>query len=136
MFFLQGINKCQLIDKLLLAETEVLTRNNPQVELDLLRDHNISQLFQDPKSQHLTYEETQSICNTTANDPHWTESSDEVCKLDTLEPITVDFSYIEVSCPGIPNPTYNLTVTDLTRTPPDNNNIVLVSGYLLQPTRH
>ncbi|XP_062867413.1 LIF receptor subunit alpha b isoform X2 [Trichomycterus rosablanca] len=133
----KGLSKCQVIDKLLLAETEVVKQNNPeppQVILDLQREHDEAQLLQYPKSQHppTECEETQTIYCTKSEDPPLPEGYDEVYKPETLGPITVDFSYTEVSCLGIQDPTYNLTLTDLTLTPPANNNVVLVPGYLPQ----
>ncbi|XP_058271547.1 LIF receptor subunit alpha b isoform X2 [Hemibagrus wyckioides] len=107
-FLKKSVYQWQVNDQLLCEESEVLKVNSPVicpvlVALELQKDHHETKALNSP---HLWSEEYQ------------TPPSNSQCH----QLIDVDFSYKEIPCPGIPNPTYNMPLM-----PADNNS--LMSGY-------
>ncbi|XP_072518005.1 LIF receptor subunit alpha b [Salminus brasiliensis] len=106
-WFTEGFRQYPVIDKVLLAEKEVLMAKNPEASLQIvpLKGHEDVELM--------------------SRDLPQTTYCYEHCDSKTASLITVDPSYIDVPCPGIQNPTYNLTLS----VPVDAN---LVLGYCPQ----
>ncbi|XP_036443969.1 leukemia inhibitory factor receptor-like isoform X1 [Colossoma macropomum] len=105
----QGFHQCHVMDKILLAESEVLMVKNPEPCLQVVPQLQKAQEEVDLKSK----------------DPLWMRYCNDVCDPQTVSPLTIDLSYTEVPSPGIQNPTYNIPLSL-----PDDDNLVL--GYMPQ----
>ncbi|KAI4879687.1 hypothetical protein NFI96_032027 [Prochilodus magdalenae] len=107
----QWHTQCHVMDKLLLAESEVLMMKNPESCLLIVPQLQKAQEELDLKSK----------------DPPWPRYCHNVCdqKTQTVSPLTVDFSYLELQSPGIDNLTYNIPLSL-----PNDANVVL--GYIPQ----
>ncbi|KAF4077565.1 hypothetical protein AMELA_G00209640 [Ameiurus melas] len=111
-FLKKNVYQWQVMDQLLCEESEVLKgkstdRYPPLIVLELQKEHHEPQALNSPHSKDSPLFEDYQTPNSNPQ---------------ALPLITIDLSYKELPCPGIPNPTYNLPVVPASDT-------VLVSGY-------
>ncbi|XP_046723787.1 LIF receptor subunit alpha b isoform X2 [Silurus meridionalis] len=113
-FFKKNIYQGQVIDHLLHEESEVLKVKSPEICPAII-------VLDQQKEHH----EAQNLYSTQSKDSLSTDMYQTPNSNPQTLPLIVDFSYKEIPCPGIPNPTYNLPVT-----PAGDNDLTL--GYMPQ----
>lgn len=111
-FLKNNVYQWQVMDQLLCEENEVLKGKNPDrypplIVLELQKEHHEPQARNSPHTNDSPPSENYQTPNSNPQ---------------SLPLITVDLSYKEFPCPGIPNPTYNLPVV------PASDKVV-ASGY-------
>ncbi|KAI5625115.1 leukemia inhibitory factor receptor alpha b isoform X1 [Silurus asotus] len=113
-FLKKNIYQGQVIDHLLHEESEVLKVKSPEICPAII-------VLDQQKEHH----EAQNLYSTQSKDSLSTDMYQTPNSNPQTLPLIIDFSYKEIPCPGIPNPTYNLPVT-----PAGDNDLIL--GYMPQ----